>query len=79
MNVLPYFLHVILCEEHTDPLRTIIERLFPLVAKGSLFGFSIVTSLQWICDVTRMRDTGIVTSYSSNVIACANWRKGDFH
>ena len=40
---------------------------------------SIVTSPQLICDVTRMRDTGIVTSYSSIVIARANWRKGDLH
>ena len=71
-NVLFYFLHVILCRERTYPQRTIIERSFAIVAKGSLFWFSIVTSPQLICDVMRTRDTGIVTSYSSIVIARAN-------
>ena len=40
---------------------------------------SIVTSLQLTCDVTRTWGTGIVTSYSSIFLACANWRKSDFH
>ena len=45
---------------------------FAIVAKDSLFWFSIVTSPQLICDVTRMYDTGIVTSYSSIVLALEN-------
>ena len=77
-NVLFYFLHAILCHEHANPLKTIIER-FAIVAKGGIFWLSIVTSPQLICDVTRTRETGIVTSYSSIVIARANWRKCDLH
>ena len=52
---------------------------FAIVAKDSLFWFSIVTWPQLIGDVKRMYDTGIVTSYSSNVLARANWRKGNLH
>ena len=37
---------------------------FAIVAKDGLFWFSILTSLQLICDVTRTRVSGIVTSYS---------------
>ena len=74
-NVLSYIVHAILCHEHTDLLRSIIERSFAIVAKSSLFWLSIVTWLQLICDVMRTRDTGIVTSYSSILIARSNWRK----
>ena len=42
---------------------------FTIVAKDGLFSLSIVTSLQLICDVTRTKGTGIVTSYSSIVRA----------
>ena len=52
---------------------------FAIVAKDGLVWVSIVTSLQLICDVTRTRVTGIVTSYSSIALARANWRKGDLH
>ena len=52
---------------------------FAIVAKGGLFWFSIVTSLQLICDFTRMRVTGTVASFSSIVLSRANWRKGDVH
>ena len=52
---------------------------FAIVANDSLFCLNIVTSSQLIGDVTRTRGTGIVTSYSSIVIARANWRKGDLH
>ena len=52
---------------------------FAIVAKDGLVWFSIVTSLQLICDVTRTRVTGIVTSYSSIVLARANWRKSNLH
>ena len=52
---------------------------FAIVAKDGLFWLSIVTSLQLICDITRTRVVGIVTSYSSIVLACANWRKCDLH
>ena len=50
-----------------------------IVAKDGLFWLSIVTSPQLICDVTRTPDTGIVISYSSIVMARANWGKGDLH
>ena len=52
---------------------------FAIVAKDGLFWFSIVTSPQLMCDLTRMRVTGIVTSYSSIVLSRANWRKGELH
>ena len=52
---------------------------FAIVAKDGLFWLNIVTSSQLICDVARTRGTGIVTSYSSMVLARANWRKGDIH
>ena len=52
---------------------------FAIVAKGGPFWLSIVTSPQLICDVTWTWSTGIVTSYSSIVLARANWRKGDLH
>ena len=37
MNVLFYFLHAILCHEHTNPLRTIIERSFRHCCQGRPF------------------------------------------
>ena len=48
-------------------------------AKEGFFWINIVTLSQLICEVMRTRDTGIVTSYSSIVLARANWRKGDLH
>ena len=38
-------------------LLTIVD--FAIVAKGGLFWFSIVASLQLICDVARMRVTAL--------------------
>ena len=38
-----------------------------------------MTSPPLVCDVSRTRDTGIVTSYSSIVLTCSNWRKSDLH
>ena len=52
---------------------------FATVAKDGLFWLRIVTSPELICDVTRTRDTSIVTSHSSIVLARANWRKGGLH
>ena len=46
-----------------------------VVTKDGLFWINIVTSPQLICDVTRTQGTGIVTSYSSIVFACAHWCK----
>ena len=65
--------------ERTIPQKTLSIAYFAIVAKDGLFWFSIVTSLQLICNVPRTRVTGIVTSYSSIVLARANWRKGDLH
>ena len=46
-NVLFYFLHAILCHEHTNPLRTIIERSFRHCCQGRPF-------LTEHCDVTTI-------------------------
>ena len=40
--------------EHKIPLKQSSIADFAIVAKDSLFWFSIVTSPQLICDVTRM-------------------------
>ena len=53
-NVLFYFLHAIWCPEHTIPLKQLSIADFAIVAKDGPFWFSIVTSPQLICDVTRM-------------------------
>ena len=46
-NVLFYFLHAFLCHEHTNPLRTIIERSFRHCCQGRPF-------LTEHCDVTTI-------------------------
>ena len=46
-NVLFYFLHAISCHEHTNPLKTIIERSFRHCCQGRSF-------LTWYCDVTTI-------------------------
>ena len=46
-NVLFYFLHAILCHEHTNPLRTIIERSIRHCCQGRPF-------LTEHCDVTTI-------------------------
>ena len=46
-NVLFYFLHAILCHEHTNPLSTIIERSFRHCCQGRPF-------LTEHCDVTTI-------------------------
>ena len=46
-NVLFYFLHAISCHEHTDPLRTIIERSFRHCCQARPF-------LTQHCDVTTI-------------------------
>ena len=78
-NVLFYFLHDILCPEHTISLKQLLIADFAIVAEDGLFWISIVTSPQLICDVTRTWGAGIVTSYLSIVLARANWREGDLH
>ena len=70
-----YFFH----PEHTIPLKQLSIADFAIVAKDGVLRLGIVTSPQLIFDVTRTKGTGIVTSYSSIVLACANWRKGDLH
>ena len=78
-NELSYFSHAILCTKHNIPLKQLLVADFAIVGKDGLFWPSIVTSPQLICDVTRTWGTGIVTSYSSIVLARANLRKGDLH
>ena len=67
-------LHVLYAQFHQKQL---LITDFAIIAKGGLSSPRIVTSSLLICDVTRTWGTGIVTSYSS--IACANWRRDDFH
>ena len=79
-HTLFYFLHALLFPKHKNPLKTIIDRAhFAIVAKDVLFWLSIVTSPQVTCEVTRRRGIGIVTSYSSIILARINWRKVDLH
>ena len=54
MNVLFYFWQVIWCPEYTIPLKQLSSADFAIVAKDSLFWFSIVTSPQLICNVSQM-------------------------
>ena len=73
-NVLFYFLYVISCPEHIAPLKNNRRSFISPLSPRKPFCLSIVTSPQLICDVTRTRDTSIVTSYSSIALARANWR-----
>ena len=78
-NVLFYFLHAILCPEHSIPLKQSSIAHFAIVAKDRIFWLSIGTSPRLICDVKWTQSTGIVTSYLSIVLTRANWRKGELH
>ena len=78
-NVILLFTRYFMSRTHKSTKKLSSSAHFAIVAKGCLFWLNIVTSTQLICDVTRTRDTGIVTSYSSIVIVRANWRKGDLH
>ena len=78
-NVLFYFLHAICILNTSFRYKQSSIAHFAIVARDGLFWLNIVTSSQLICDVTRTRGTGIVTSYSSIVLARANWHKGDLH
>ena len=78
-NVLLYFLHTISGPEHTITLKQFSIADLAIVAKDSLFWLSIVKSPQLISDVMRTWGTDIVTSYSSIVLARANWRKSYLH
>ena len=53
-NLLFYFLHANWCPEHSIPPKQLSIADVAVVAKDSLFLFSIVTSPQLFCDVTRM-------------------------
>ena len=79
MNVLFYFLDAIYILNTSLRYKQSSIAHFAIVASDGLFLLNIVTSSQLICDVTRTRCTGIVTSYSWIVLAPANWRKGDLH
>ena len=61
-----YVLNIPFCYKQTSFAH------FPIVAKDGLFWLNIVTSSELICDVTRTRGTGIVTSCSVIVLASAN-------
>ena len=53
-----YFLHAMICFEHTNKMKTNIDRSFHHCGKGSLFRY---------CDVTCQLGTDIV---ASNLTAC---------
>ena len=72
-NVLSYFLHAILCPEQTALLETIIN---PWLHNYNL---ALWHHHSLICDITRTWGTSIVMSYSSIVLARANWCKCDLH
>ena len=65
--------------EHKNPLKQSLIAHFAIFTKYGLFWLGIVASPQfnpW--RLAKTQDTGIGTwSYSSFVVACANWRKGD--
>ena len=73
------FLTRYLCSEHIIPLKQLSIADFANVDQDGLFRLSIVTSPLLICDVTQTWCTGIVTSYSSIVLARANWCKADLN
>ena len=60
-SVLIYFLHAILCAEHTIKLRKATIAHFAIATNDGLFW--LMASPRLICDVTRTRCTGSVTSY----------------
>ena len=55
------------------------QRSFISPLSPRTFCSDFVTSSQLICDVTRTRGNGIVTSHSLVVLARANWHKVDLH
>ena len=57
-----YFLHAHSRFEHTNPMKTIIDRLFRPVAKDDSSSTTL-EQLRLICDVTQMRGNAIVTLY----------------
>ena len=65
--------------ERTIQLKQLSIADIVIVVKDGLSWLSIVKSPQFICDVTPTWGTAIVTSYSSIVLARANWHKGDRH
>ena len=60
------------------PTKTLIDCSFCHLRRGRPFG-TLWRQHSSICNVTLTCGTGIVTSYSSIVLARANWRKGDLH
>ena len=76
-NILFYFLHAILYPERMMSLKQWPIAYLFIVAKDGVFWLSIAKSPQLICDVRRTIGTSIMRSYSSIVLARANWRKGD--
>ena len=83
-NVLFYFLHATLCPEHTIALKTIIHRSLRYCCYGRSFLIEHcnVTTVDR-CQSRQNRHanvgSGIVTLYSSIVLARANWRKGNLY
>ena len=51
-NVLFYFFHAIWCHDHTIPLKQLSSADFAIVAKDSIFWFSVVTSYSSIVHET---------------------------
>ena len=73
-----YFFHVILCSRHTNPMKTLIDGPFPRFRQCHQGRPGIMTSplnnVGWSSLASHKRAVlGIVKSYSTSVLARANW------
>ena len=77
-NISFYFLHAIWYHEHKIPIKNNNWSLNSPLSLRTVW-ISIVASPQMVCDVTQTWSTGIVTPYSSIILAGASLRKGGLH
>ena len=79
LYIILFLTHYVMSWTHKSTKKKSAIAHFTIVTKYGLLWLSIVMSPQLICDITRTRGTGIVTSYSSVILACTNWCKLDLH
>ena len=77
-NVLSYFLYYFISWTHHSATNNHRSLISPLTLRTVISELTLWRHHRW-SDVMHMRGTCIVTSYSSIVLAHANWRKGDLH
>ena len=71
-----YFLHAIFCSDWVHkPAKQWSITNFAFFAKNILSEMTLWYCHISICDVTRTRGTGIMTSYSSTFLVRAKWRR----